>query len=154
MRFQVNVEGWGAWTAYATIKTDLDISGAGDGLKKIYVEYKDNAGNTATAVHDSTILDRIAPAPVSLALAGSGGYTNNATPAISVNATSADSMSYELDAGGWSAYEAYSAAKSGFSISAGGDGLKRVYAKFRDLAGNESNGALYDSTNYDTTPPS
>ena len=153
MRFQVNAEGWSAWEAYAASKSNLTISGTGDGLKKVYAEYKDVAGNVSTVVFDSTLYDITAPSASSIAIADNSGFTNAAHPAMTVSASGADSMALRLNAGSWSAYRAYATSVSDFDIAAGGDGLKKVYVKFRDLAGNETDGSLFDSTVYDSTPP-
>jgi hypothetical protein len=153
MRFQVNAEGWGSWLAYATSKSDGSISSGGEGLKKVYVEYKDWNGNSVAAVYDSTTYDATAPSGPAITITDNLGYTQDPAPDMTIAATGADSMAFKLNGGSWAPYVPYAASYSAFNVSAGGDGLKKVYIKFRDWAGNETNGALYDSTIFDTTKP-
>ena len=153
MRFQVNAEGWGAWEAYATAKSNVNIGASGDGLKKVYAEFRDAAGNLGSVVSDSTILDRAAPVPVSLVITDISGFTADAHPAMSVSATGADSMAFRLNGGAWTSYIAYATSYSAIDVSTGGEGLKRISVKFKDRVGNESDGLLADSTTFDATPP-
>ncbi|MBL8028757.1 MAG: hypothetical protein JNL74_20195, partial [Fibrobacteres bacterium] len=154
MRFKINSGVYSTWESYSNLKTNLSIAVGGEGAKNIYAEFKDVAGNVSTEVYDSTNYDITSPVPVSLVISDVNGYSNDAEPDIAINATGADSMAVKLDNGIWSAYVPYNALTSDFAISAGGEGLRRVYVRFRDLAGNATDGTLYDSTIYDVTPPS
>lgn len=58
MRFSNDLKTWSGWEAYATTKTWTLL--LGDGEKKVYVQFRDNAGNVRT-VYDTIVLDKTAP---------------------------------------------------------------------------------------------
>lgn len=59
MRFGDNGTSWSIWESYNTSKVwNLP---SGDGLKSVYVEYKDRAGEVSLSYSDTTILDTVAP---------------------------------------------------------------------------------------------
>jgi len=153
MRFNLNNGAWSAWEFMNASNANFNVSAGGEGLKRVYAQYKDAVGNITASVYDSTILDVTAPAPGTLAITGNAGYTNNAAPVITLSAGSADSMRFQVNGSAWSAWETYAAVKSTLSISAGGDGQKIVIAAFKDLAGNVSSG-IADTAIYDATAPS
>jgi hypothetical protein len=62
MQFKINAGAWSAWEQYANVKTNMSIATGGQGVKYIYVEYKDRAGNTTAPVSDSAVYDTIPPA--------------------------------------------------------------------------------------------
>ena len=67
MRFALTEAGLSSasWVAYQTSYSDFDMSSGGDGLKTIWVEYKDEAGNIQTThTSDTTIYDTTAESPV------------------------------------------------------------------------------------------
>jgi len=59
MRFSTDGIYWGPWEPAATYRT-WDV-GAGNGVKTVYVMYKDRAGNTSAAASDMIILDTLPP---------------------------------------------------------------------------------------------
>ena len=83
---------------------------------------------------------------------GGSEYTNDREIYYSLNVTGARYMSIseqENEEGSWKDYQA-----SGYyTIQSAGDGLKEIYVKVRDAAGNEV-GNFHDSIVLDTTPPS
>ncbi|MCK4900285.1 MAG: fibronectin type III domain-containing protein, partial [Anaerolineales bacterium] len=59
LRFSNNGSSWVAWEPYASTKGwTLD---AGDGTKTVYVEYRDNAGNSSSSNNDTIVLDTAPP---------------------------------------------------------------------------------------------
>ena len=59
LRFSNNGSSWVAWEPYASTKSwTLD---AGDGTKTVYVEYRDNAGNSSSSNNDTIVLDTAPP---------------------------------------------------------------------------------------------
>ena len=59
LRFSNNGSSWVAWEPYASTKGwTLD---AGDGTKTVYVEYRDNAGNSSSSNNDTIVLDTVPP---------------------------------------------------------------------------------------------
>lgn len=63
MRFSNNNSTWSSWEAYASTRTGWDLSAFGGnasvGTKRVYVQYRDNAGNTSSVVSDSTTFDPV-----------------------------------------------------------------------------------------------
>jgi hypothetical protein len=59
MRFSNDGTNWSAWVSYAAGKSWNMLPG--DGLKTVYAQFKDAAGNTSVSVSDTIILDTIAP---------------------------------------------------------------------------------------------
>jgi hypothetical protein len=136
----------------AGVLDSITVSTGGDGVKKVFVQVK-TVGNTRSVwVFDSTVYDATSPQSATIAIVDNNGYTGSSTPQISLSAAGADSMRFQLNAGAWTAWEAYSAGKSNYDISSGGDGLKRIFAQFKDRAYNVC-AAVYDSTLYDTRLP-
>ncbi len=59
MRFSVDGTTWGSWEAYATTRAWTLTSV--NGIKTVYVQYRDAAGNSSNAYADTIILDTTAP---------------------------------------------------------------------------------------------
>ncbi|MCK9420319.1 MAG: DUF1566 domain-containing protein [Nitrospirae bacterium] len=81
-----------SWEAYATSKPGT--LSAGDGLKTVYVWFKDGAGNTSSVYTssitlDTTVIDTTAPSLV-LSTLPDGSYTNN--PNLNVAGTVTDNV--------------------------------------------------------------
>ena len=64
MRFSNDNATWSAWEANAATKTWTLTSG--DGTKTVYVQYKDNAGNSSASFFDTIILQTLPNVSVSL----------------------------------------------------------------------------------------
>ena len=112
--------------------------------------FKDFTGNI-DSTYDSTIYDTQKPTGISIVVTDINGNTSNATPAMTLGATGADSMRFRVNAGAWGGWLAYAGSKNDLDISAGGDGLKRIWVAYKDYAGNTD--STYDSTVYDTQAP-
>jgi hypothetical protein len=151
MRFQLNANGWTLWEPYATSKI-FSIATGGEGLKKVYAMYEDKAGNVTSFVSDSIMYDITPPQSPTIRIISNNGYTGSATPQITLSATGADSMHFQLNAGVWSAWEPYATLKNNFDISAGGNGAKMVAVIYKDKAGNAST-MVHDSVIYDSRLP-
>ena len=65
MRFSNDGITWTLWESYAAGRSWTLVSG--NGLKTVYIQYKDNAGNISAAISDSIILQTQATVSVSLA---------------------------------------------------------------------------------------
>lgn len=61
LRFSTDGISWGAWETPLVAQKDWNIS-AGDGIKTVYVQYRDAAGNVSAIFSDSIELDTLAPA--------------------------------------------------------------------------------------------
>jgi hypothetical protein len=153
------------WEPFASSKTWTLIQG--DGEKTVYAKFRDVVGNETSPVSDSIILDSISPAGLIIINTGDE-YTNQLSVTLTLSASfkpvvqkdpakvvgrlSSEEMLIsnrpDLSGAMWQAY----ASPIDWTLEAG-DGVKMVYVKFRDKAGNESHVAS-DSIILDTTPPS
>ena len=128
---------WSAWESYAISKAWTLSSG--DGSKMVYVQYQDNAGNISGAATDTITLDTVAPTG-SVVIDGGATYAASTSVNLTLSATDATSgvaqMRFGDDNINWSDWESYATGKVWTLRS--GDGIKTVYARFRDVAGNES----------------
>ncbi len=155
MRFSEDGVSWGAWEAYGASKS-FALSGA-DGLKSVYVGLRDAAGNISAAAIQATItLDTEAPTGT---VDIDGGAVYALVPAVSLALTADDGtgtgvtdVRFSNDGTNWSAWESFAATRA-YTLT-GADGLKTVYAEFRDAAGNQSVTVSQDSITLDTQPPS
>jgi hypothetical protein len=122
-----------SWENYAASKAwSLDTNG-NDGLRIVYVQFKDEVGNIST-VSDSISLDTLPPTGSILINAGAI-YTSTVSVTLSVS-TGASQMCFSNDNSAWNAWEPCAASKPW--ILPGGDGNKTVYCQFKDEAENLS----------------
>ncbi|MBA2689848.1 MAG: hypothetical protein H0U63_03495, partial [Burkholderiales bacterium] len=108
-----------------------------EGAHTIYVQLADNAGNESIVRSVGISLDLTAPDVISVALA-EGALTN--TEAIMVLSTVSEATAMILsEAADFSGamWKPYVAARS-FTLAPGADGVRTVYAKYRDAAGNQT----------------
>lgn len=120
----------------------LDVNGTGITPVVANVPY------TSGAVYN---IDRITPTG-SIVINGGAAYTNSLMTTLTLTGNDASTplqMSFSVDGGAYSAYEAFATTKS-LALSAG-DGLKTVSVRIRDAA---TNVAIYsDDITLDQTPP-
>ncbi len=133
-----------------------------DGAQAVYVQVSDLAGNLSTAGTDTITVDVAKPTGnITIARgtkATDDGYTSS--PLVNITETFSDGVGgsavlvklanspSDLDS---AVYQTASSA-TGWFLNPQSEGLKTVYARFRDIAGNESTDALSTVT-YDVTPP-
>ncbi|MCR8631397.1 immunoglobulin-like domain-containing protein [Paenibacillus radicis (ex Xue et al. 2023)] len=142
MRFSNDSLGWSDWEAYKETKAGWSLI-EGDGLKTVYVQYKDTAGNISTdIIQASIILDTLGPA-APVATANQTSYTKDDVRVEIVYPMDAVEKVYRIDLGGYVNYVAP------LSITVNGT----VYAKGRDAAGNWSAETALNITKIDKTPP-
>ena len=139
------------WESYASTKSWTLPSG--DGLKTVYVKYKDNADNVSTPYTDTITLDTTAP-DGSISINDGATYATSQSVNLTLSADDETSgisqMRFSNDGSNWSGWESYDTSKS-WTLSAG-DGTKTVYVQYRDNAGNT--GTYTDTITLDTTWPS
>ena len=137
MRFSNDILTWTAWEPYSTNKVWV-LSG-GDGIKKVYVQYKDNVSYTSESIERSIILETVAPAG-SVSINSGEASTNStfATLALSCNdpTSGCSQMRFSNDGNTWSPWEPFATNKA-WALT-GGNGDKRVYIQYKDTAGNVS----------------
>lgn len=123
-----------------------------DGTYYLSVKAKDNVGNIGSYKTSDTgvVVDTITPSAGSISINNGAMYTNSTTVTLALLATGAVEMNFSNNGTDWNGWEAYGTSKSWTVL--GSDGLKTVFAKFIDGAGNES--AVYtDTIIYDGTVP-
>jgi len=125
----------------------------GDGLKSFSIVAKDSLGNQSNVVSRSTTLDTTIPTGA-ININSGALYALSTTVTLNLSAADTgsgiDKMSFSTNNSTWTTAEAYAASKS-FTLPIG-DGVKTIYVKFYDKAGNLS--AVYSkSITLDTLPP-
>jgi hypothetical protein len=152
MRFSNDNTTWSAWEKYAFIKNNWTLA-TGNGTKTVYVKFKDLAGNESEVYSDTIILDTAAPSGT-VEINNDSVYATSASVTLAISATDKLSgmaqMCFSNSNSSYSAWEPYAAAKSWTLTS--GNGIKTVYVKFKDLAGNESV-VCSDTIILDAAPP-
>jgi len=129
-----------SWETYDTSK-DIIISST-EGTKTVYVKYKDYADYEGSVLSASTVYDISSPVANMYFLSPtSNGYTNSVNVQIAMNGndplSGLSKMLVSADSSfSGAVWETYSNLKSW--VLTAGDGVKTVYAKFKDVAGNVS----------------
>ena len=145
MSFSNDNASFSDWELYSTSKSWTLTEG--DGTKTVYVKFMDYGCNKTTG-NDSIILDTTAPS-CNFVINSGNNYTAEKNVTIALTSTGADYMAFGNDGVTYSAWEPYSNSKSW--TLAEGDGLKTVYVKLKDAAGNEDTNS--DTIVIDSTPP-
>ena len=124
-----------------------------DGLKTIYVKLFDEAGNPSEPGSGTIILDRTPPAVQKFSINDDAQWTTDVrvTLVSSVDDAVAMQISNNASMPPNTQWEKYVAMRPGWSVIPG-DGVKTVYARFRDEAGNISDNSSASIT-LDATPP-
>jgi hypothetical protein len=151
MRLALAADTAGAPWKPVSVLDSIIVSTGGEGAKKVFVQVKTLANTRSAWVFDSTVYDATPPQSPAIAIAGNSGYTESPTLQISLSAAGADSMQIEVNAQGWTAWLPYATVKNNIDISSGGDGMKRIFARFKDRAYNIS-ATVYDSIIYQRVP--
>jgi hypothetical protein len=136
---------------------------AGDGTHTVYAQVRDSAGNWSGLVSDDITLDTTAPVG-SVSIKGGVSLTRSLNVTLNVAATDAGVGTVSnvrlANVGGTSGgllndpsavTLPYAATKS-WTLAAGADGSRTVYAQWQDSLGNWS-GVSSDTITLDTTPP-
>ncbi|HCL4479964.1 TPA: hypothetical protein N2D99_002031 [Clostridium botulinum] len=138
MRFKNETTGtYSEYEPYKTLK-DWTIN-SGEGLKTVFVQYKDLAGNEANPISDQIYLDNTAPLVTNFTINNGATYTKDRN--VTLNISAIDNLSYidkvyvSNDGTTWKEY-AYSTTLPWTLSSDIGD--KTVYIKVKDGVGNIS----------------
>ncbi|MEM2481278.1 MAG: hypothetical protein QXG14_04550, partial [Candidatus Hadarchaeales archaeon] len=138
------------WESPAATKSWTLLSG--DGTKTVYYQIKDAAGNLSSTYSDSIILDTTPPTG-SIVINDDNMYTNSTSVVLTLTYSDATSgvnqVCYSNDGQNWTAWESPTPVRYWTLLS--GDGLKTVYFKIMDNAGNVY--TCSDLITLDTTPP-
>ena len=145
-----STQGWEIFPS-AVKKYENDLSrtlSSGDGIKRIYVWYRDSAGNISASYNDTIIVDATPPSSGSVAINNGATHTTSRNVNLILTATdligvakyyASENTTPPIDASNW-----LDMATSGeFELSTG-DGDKTVYVWFKDKGDNLS--ARYSDT--------
>ncbi len=144
------------WIKYSTEPRSIVLT-SGDGEKFIYARLKDIAGNISPVEAVKVVLDTQPPVNVRLGINKDEKYTRDEQRRVVVYIQSDDKELSEMifsnrkdfsDA----RWEKMADTKKWVLDMSGGDGEKIIFAKFKDLAGNESQ-IFEESIILDTQPP-
>lgn len=133
-------ESTGTWTAYETYKTTKDWTlDTKEGLKSVYVTYKDIAGNETTAIYDQIYLDQSGPEITKFVINNDDTYTKSRDVILSVTAidnySSVDHLLISNDNSTWT--KVPYTQEINWTLTEG-TGNKTVYLKAVDTLGNVS----------------
>ncbi len=147
----------GIWQPFNFMMPTWNLEDDLEGTKKVFVKFKDAAGNISEAVSDDIILDKTPPknAKIDIITADGREITNNPESKVDLKLACEDAryMMISNSASFFdSKWEIYREEVKEWLLGSGGDSEKMVYAKFRDKAGNLSEIVL-DKILLDTKPP-
>jgi len=128
--------GGATWVAYAD-SLDWTLT-SGDGVKRVYVRFRDHAGNESSGYSDTIVLDTTPPTG-SILIEGGAEVVTAPQLALILSASDAHSVTHmrlRNDAAAWSAWEPFAASRS-WTLP-GQPGEHTVWVQFRDAAGNLS----------------
>jgi FtsP/CotA-like multicopper oxidase with cupredoxin domain len=155
MQFSKSGTAWFPWEPFATTRnvTLTSSPAEGDGVKTMYVRYKDTAGNISAPVSASIILNRAAPTGT-ISINSGAAYTRSASVSLALTATAAagtvTQMQLSKDGVNYFAWETFAATRT-VTLTAG-EGLKSIYVRYKDSVGNVS-APIPASITLDTTAP-
>ena len=150
MQFSNDGANYSTPETYATSKSGYILSD-NDGLKTVYVKYKDVSGNWSAPVSDTITLDT-SPPTGTIEINGGAVYTSASPVTLTLSSTDSAQMQFSNENGAWSGWETYGTSKS-WPLSEG-DGAKTVYVQLKDVAGNVSTEPISAGIILDTTGPS
>jgi len=154
MRFSNNGSTWTSPEPYATSKAYTLPTG--DGVKTVYVRYKDGEGLWSGSFSDAILLDENGPTG---SVAINGGATHTTSPNVTLTLSASDGggtgvtqMLISNDAVFNEPWEPYATSKAWTLDAPGVDGQKTVYVLYRDATGHLG-GAYVDTIVLDRSRP-
>ncbi len=140
------------WQPSSTAVNSWELEGE-DGEKRVFVRYKDNAGNISDIIAAGIVLDRIPPQYPSVIINGDSAFTTKADKMVNLEISAEDASYMMLSTNSDFKEAKWQAISDKRSLMLqGGDGNKKVYIKFKDMAGNISEVAS-DEIILDRYPP-
>ncbi len=142
---EYKIKGQESWEIY-TPEVKYTIPSNETGEKAVYVIFKDGVGNVSRPVFDKIVLDVTPPQSPKVLIASGNRYTKTADVDLKVSAPGASEIIVSnfpnMDGGKWQSMPPnFILPVWTFDLN---EGVKKVYVKFRDLAGNESEVATDD----------
>jgi hypothetical protein len=155
MRFSNNGSAWSGWESYGASRANWLLTNTSyggttvDGSKYVYVQIRDKAGNLSSAVADGIVYDTTPPSGTFTIESGNPATTSFTDAYLYFSVT--DNLSgvverrmYNSGDSSWSAWETYTTSRTSPAWYLRPlNGVKTVYAQFKDGAGNISN-SVYD----------
>jgi hypothetical protein len=152
MRLKNEEKAWSTWELYQ-LEKDWILSPV-DGLKHVWIQYMDKVGNISEAIEDIIILDTTKPVIQFVKINNGDDYTKSQNVKLTVNASDSYTGMKDLyisnDNHNWTKVS-YQSNEVDWALS-NGDGIKTVYVKVSDTAGNISS-VMTDTIFFDTTKP-
>lgn len=136
MQIRKDATAWFAWEPLATTR-QVTLT-PGDGVKSIYVRFRDASGNVSVVYSDSIVLDATSPTG-SVTINGGAESTRSSAVNLTLDASDLNGvpkMQFSKDGTTWYSWEPFSATRSATLSST--PGVKSIYVRFRDSLGNLS----------------
>jgi len=112
----------------------------GEGEKFIYIQLKDKFGGTTAVMKESVFLDKTPPKSPTVKIIAEKGFVNNPMKEVALDLLAEDAKYMMLSnaknfiEARWQAFRP----NTKWALKGTADGLREVYAKYRDEAGNET----------------
>lgn len=141
------------WLPYTFSKQKVKLSGA-DGIKTIYAQLRDKAGNLSPVENASITLDTQPPENCSISINNGSKWTNDRQMRVMLNLGAEGAVKMQIsneenfDKASWENF----AETKRWLLGPAGDGVKNVYVRFMDEARNISE-VVQASIILDTQPP-
>ncbi len=143
MRFSADNATWSAWETYATTRA-YTLVGA-DGVKTVYVEFRDRVGNVSTPYLATITLDRTGP-KVTVTINGGATYSTSPSVTLSLTCTNNDCVQMRFEESystTWTAWEPFHGSKAYTFATVPANGRVALYVAMTDPLGNQSETAAY-----------
>jgi hypothetical protein len=140
-RLSTNGTDYSSWYNY--VQAPSANLGSGDGLKTIYVQFRDAVGNISSAYTDTIILDTHAGSEYGLSINAGATWTNSTAVTLTIPSQVGTAEMQVSNDGGFAGaqWEPYSLYKDWQIISYGSYVIPRtVYVRFRNTVGSTSGG--------------
>ncbi len=143
MQFKNEGEAWSSWETFATGKV-WALTG-GEGIKRVFVEYRDKLGHISTDITSDTItVDQTKPESEVTSPSGISHQTvltvhwTSSDPGTYPSGVDSVSVYWKLDSGSWAFFGTYPAGtnSTSFDTSTYSDGNYSFYSVATDVAGN------------------
>ncbi len=129
---------WVPWEPFTQVRYLNLPDSITDGQVTIYYKVKDKVGNIAAPVSDSIILDTLPPYSLSMLINQGAVETNSTTVSLDLyaidNTSGVDQISFSTDGESWSNWVEFN--EETFYLLPPGNGMKTIYFKVKDEAGN------------------
>jgi hypothetical protein len=112
----------------------------GEGEKIIFIQLKDKFGSVTPVMKESVFLDKTPPKNATLKIVAEKGFVNNPTKEVSLELSAEDAKYMMISnvknfiKARWQAYRP----NTKWNLEGTADGIREVYTKYRDEAGNET----------------